>query len=62
MSRPKPNVILDGRTGLGFSILPNEVIQMIIFTTQIANADFISPTRFFQDDFFNILDDYNKEL
>jgi len=58
----KPNVILDGRTGLGFSILPNEVIQMIIFTTQIANVDFISPTRFFQDDFFNILDDYNKEL
>jgi hypothetical protein len=56
------NVVLDGRTGLGFSILPNEVIQMVIFTTQIANKDFVTPTHFFQDEFFNVLDDYNKEL
>jgi len=58
----KPNVILDGRTGLVFSILPNQVIQMVIFATQVANADFVSPTHFFQDDFFNVLDDYNREL
>jgi len=58
----KDNVILDGRTGMGFSILPNEIIQMVIYTTEIANAQFVTPTHFFQDDFFNILNDYNREI
>jgi hypothetical protein len=58
----KDNVVLDGRTGMAFSILPNETIQMVIYTTQIANADFVTPTHFFNEDFFNILNDYNREL
>jgi len=58
----KDNVIFDGRTSMAFSILPNEIIQMVLYVVQIANADFVSPTHFFNDDFFNILNDYNKEL
>jgi hypothetical protein len=59
---PLKNVILDGQTGMTFSILPNEIINLVFYVTQIANADFISPTKFYQDDFFNVLNDYNKEL
>ena len=29
----KDNVILDGRTGMAFSILANQTIQMVIYTT-----------------------------
>jgi len=58
----KDNVVLDGRTGMAFSILANQTIQMVIYTTQIANADFVTPTHFFNEDFFNILNDYNQEL
>jgi hypothetical protein len=58
----KKNVVFDGRTSMAFSILPNEVIQMVIYVEQKANADYVSPTHFFKDDFFNVLNDYNKEL
>jgi hypothetical protein len=58
----KDNVVFDGRTSMAFSILPNEIINMVLFVEQISNADFVTPTRFFNGDFFNIFDDYNKEL
>jgi hypothetical protein len=58
----KNNVIFDGRTSMAFSILPNEIINMVIYANQIANANFVTPTHFFQDDFFNVLNDYNREL
>lgn len=58
----KDNVVLDGRTSMEFSILPSETIQMVVYVTQISNADFVSPTHFFNDDFFNVLNDYNREI
>jgi hypothetical protein len=58
----KNNVIFDGRTSIAFNILPNEIINMVIYAIQIANTNFVTPTRFFKDDFFNVLNDYNQEL
>jgi hypothetical protein len=58
----KDNVIFDGRTSMAFTILPNEIINLVIYVMQIANADFVSPTHFFNSDFFNVLNDYNQEI
>ena len=58
----KSNVVLDGRTSIAFKILPNEIINMVIYVLQIGNSDFVTPTHFFTDDFFNILNDYNREI
>jgi hypothetical protein len=58
----KDNVIFDGRTSIAFSILPNEIINMVIYAVEIANSNFVTPTHFFKDDFFNVLNDYNQEL
>lgn len=58
----KDNVILDGRTNLNFTILPNESVSLILYTEQMANRDCVQPTDFFCDDFFisqlNIKNDY----
>lgn len=58
----KDNVIFDGRTSMAFTILPNEIINMNIYVLQIANADMVSPTHFYNDDFFNVLNEYNREI
>jgi hypothetical protein len=58
----KSNVVLDGRTSIAFKILPNEIINMVIYVVEVGNTSFISPTHFFTDDFFNILNDYNREI
>jgi len=58
----KDNVIFDGRTSMAFTILPNEIIYLVIYVLQIANADFVTPTHFYNDDFFNVLNDYNREI
>ena len=58
----KNDVILDGRTNLDFTILPNEIIYMILYTKQIANRDLVSETNFFNNDFFNLFDDYREEI
>lgn len=56
------NVVLDGRTNLNFTILPNESVSMILYTEQMSNRDCVQPTGFFCDDFFisqlNIKNDY----
>lgn len=58
----RDNVVLDGRTSLNFTILPNESVSMILYTEQMANRDCVQPTGFFCDDFFtsqlNISNDY----
>jgi hypothetical protein len=58
----KDNVVFDGRTSMAFTILPNEIIYLVIYVLQIANADFVTPTHFYNDDFFNVLNDYNREI
>jgi hypothetical protein len=58
----KDNVFFDGRTSMAFTILPNEIINLVIYVLQIANADMVTPTHFYNDDFFNVLNDYNQEL
>jgi hypothetical protein len=58
----KDNVYFDGRTSMAFTILPNEIINLLIYVLQIANADMVTPTHFYNDDFFNVLNDYNQEL
>ena len=56
------DVILDGRTNLDFTILPNEIIYMILYTKQIANRDLVPRTNFFNNDFFNLFNDYKEEI
>ena len=58
----KENVFLDGRTNLDFTILPNESLYMILYTKQIANRDLVPVTNFFNNDFFNIFNDYKEEI
>jgi hypothetical protein len=54
----KDNVVLDGRTNLDFTLLPNESLYMIFYTSQLANRDLVSKTNFFNNDFFNLFNDY----
>jgi len=49
----KDNVVLDGRTSLALTILPNETLFLILYTNQLANRDFVPETNFFNNDFFN---------
>jgi hypothetical protein len=58
----KENVILDGRTNLNFTIEPNETLYIILYTTQLANRDFVPRTNIFNNDFFNIFNDYKEEI
>ena len=58
----KENVILDGRTNLDFTLLPSETLYMILYTKQIANRDLVPATDFFNNDFFNLFDDYREEI
>lgn len=46
------NVVLDGRTNLNFTVLPNESVFLILYTNQMANRDCLPSTEFFCDDFF----------
>jgi hypothetical protein len=58
----KDDVILDGRTSLDFTLLPSESLYMIFYTTQLANRDLIPRTNFFNNDFFNLFNDYKDEI
>ena len=58
----RENVVLDGRTNLDFSLLPTETLYMILYTKQIANRDLVPATDFFNNDFFNLFDDYREEI
>lgn len=54
----KDNVVLDGRTNLDFTVLPSESLYMIFYTKQLANRDLVPRTNFFNNDFFNLFNDY----
>ena len=56
------DVILDGRTNLDFTLLPSEVLYMILYTKQIANRDLVPRTNFFNNDFFNLFNDYKDQI
>ena len=56
------DVILDGRTNLDFTLLPSESLYMILYTKQIANRDLVPRTNFFNNDFFNLFNDYKDEI
>jgi hypothetical protein len=58
----KDNVFFDGRTNLDFTILPNERLYIIFYTSQLANRDLVPRTNFFNNDFFNIFNDYKDEI
>ncbi len=58
----KNNVILDGRTSLDFTLEPNETLFIIFYTTQLANRDFAPRTDLFNNDFFNLFNDYKEQL
>lgn len=58
----KDNVILDGRTNLNFNLLPTETLYIIFYTSQLANRDLIPRTNFFNNDFFNLFNDYKEEI
>lgn len=58
----KDNVVLDGRTNLDFILQPSESLYIIFYTTQLANRDFVPRTNFFNNDFFNLFNDYKDEI
>jgi hypothetical protein len=56
------NVVLDGRTNLDFTLLPSETLYIIFYTTQLANRDLVPRTNFYNNDFFNLFNDYKEEI
>lgn len=62
----RENIYLDGRTNFSFTLLPNETLFIIFYTNQLANRDFVSPTNFFNEDFFNkqynVLNEYQDQI
>ena len=58
----KDNVFLDGRTNLDFTLLPSETLYIILYTSQLANRDLIPRPNFFNNDFFNLFNDYKDEI
>lgn len=58
-SLTKEDVVLNGRTSLSMSLLPNEQVSLILYVNEISNKDFVNPTDFFETDFFK---DYAKFL
>jgi hypothetical protein len=55
----KDDVVLNGRTSLGMSLLPNEEVYLVLYVNEISNKDFLPETKFFETDFFK---DYAKFL
>jgi hypothetical protein len=58
----RENVVLDGRTNLDFILQPSETLYIIFYTKQLANRDFVPRTNFFNNDFFNLFNDYKDEI
>ena len=58
----RENVVLDGRTNLDFILQPSETLYIIFYTKQLANRDSVPATNFFNNDFFNLFDDYKDEI
>jgi|688.fasta_scaffold08260_13 hypothetical protein len=58
----KGNVVLNGRTNLDFEVLPSESLYIIMYTKQLANRDLVPRTNFFNNDFFNLFNDYKDEI
>ena len=58
----KNDVILDGRTNLDFTLLPSETLYIIFYTSQLANRDLVPRTNFFNNDFFNLFNDYKDQI
>jgi hypothetical protein len=58
----RDNVVLDGRTNLDFTLLPSETLYIIFYTTQLANRDLVPRTNFYNNDFFNLFNDYKEEI
>jgi hypothetical protein len=58
----KENVVLDGRTNLDFTLLPSETLYIIFYTSQLANRDSVPRTNFFNNDFFNLFNDYKDQI
>jgi hypothetical protein len=56
------DVVLDGRTAFDFPILPNEFLNLVLYTRQKSNRDFLPLTNFFNNDFFNLFDGYKDEI
>ena len=58
----KDNVVFNGRTNFDFEVLPNESLYIIFYTKQLANRDLVPRTNFFNNDFFNLFNDYKDEI
>jgi hypothetical protein len=58
----RENVVLDGRTNLDFTLQPSETLYIIFYTKQLANRDLVPATNFFNNDFFNLFNDYKDEI
>lgn len=48
----KKNLVLDGRTSINFTLLPNEDENIIFYTTEQSNAYALKEPTFFDDYFF----------
>lgn len=48
----KDNVVLNGRASLSFTILPNETLQMILYTKALQSGSYMPPLDIYTDDIF----------
>lgn len=48
----KNNVVLNGQTTFDFNLLPNEVVYLGFYTTEISVKDYLAPNHFLEIDFF----------
>jgi hypothetical protein len=56
------DVVLDGRTAFDFPILPSEFLNLVLYTKQTSVSSLLPPTNFFNNDFFNLFNDYKDEI
>jgi hypothetical protein len=48
----RDNVVLDGRTSIGFKLLPNESVNFVFYVTELSNGNFLKETTFLESYFF----------
>lgn len=56
------DVVLDGRTAFDFPILPNEFLNVVLYTKQTSFASLLPPTNFFDGDIFYLYNDYKDSI
>lgn len=56
------NVVLDGKTAFDFPMLPDEFMNVVLYTNKASVKSLVPETKFFSSDFFSLYKDYKDEL